>query len=87
MTQAVNTPKIDDQNNAFAAKLAGAAGVAGAALAIQEQPANAQEADPVGDVTATATALQGIVGTGLVIGIALLGFGVGSRILRKMGRG
>lgn len=64
-----------------------AAGVAALGTLAVAESASAQAADPIGDVTATASALQGIVGTGLVIGIAIMGFGIGSRILRKMSRG
>lgn len=64
----------------------GGVAVAGT-VALTTVPAHAQAADPVGDVTDTATALNGIVGIGLTIGIALMAFGIGSKILRKMSRG
>jgi hypothetical protein len=73
------------QENLAKLGLGGAAAVG--TVAITTVPAFAQAADPVGDVTDTATALNGIVGIGLTIGIALLAFGIGSKILRKMSRG
>lgn len=76
----------DSANDFDTKKALGVAGVAaGTAIALTTQPAHAD--DPVADVTATATALNGIVGIGLTIGIALMAFGIGSRILRKMSRG
>jgi hypothetical protein len=79
---------VETQNLKFQKHLAGGAALVGGAALMTAQPASATETDPIAELSTAATSLEALAtGAALTIGLLVLGFGVGTRIIRKMSRG